>query len=133
MEYIIRVVIGLDVHLGSVENVKVTHVELDVSTSVWNRALSCKNFCHVVILHIGKCFSVVFGSSAAQVMEILDQRENLSVHLHQLNEGHTFTSELLLEVHVEDLGKSCKDNINLRLVKDLQRILVLELKVSLIN
>tara|TARA_B110000285_G_scaffold222566_1_gene276910 strand:+ start:425 stop:583 length:159 start_codon:yes stop_codon:yes gene_type:complete len=46
-------------------------------------------------------------------MEILNQRENSSVHDHQFDQGHTFTTKLLLEVNIENLGKSRKDNINL--------------------
>jgi hypothetical protein len=66
-------------------------------------------------------------------MEILDQRENSSVHLHELDKGHTFATELSLEVDVENLCESSKDNIDLLVTKDLKGCLILELKASLVN
>ena len=133
MEGVIDVVVRLDVHLGRVKNVEVAHVQFDISASVWNWALTCKNLGHIVILNVSEGFFVVFGSSAAQVMEILDQGENSSVHLHQIDKGHAFATELGLEVDIENLGEGRKDNINLLLRKNLQTGLILKLKAPLIN
>jgi hypothetical protein len=82
MQQIIDVIVSFDIHLGCIKNVEIAHVQLDVSTSMRYWAFSCKNLGHVIILHISESFSVVLSSSAAKVMEILNQRENSSVHLH---------------------------------------------------
>jgi hypothetical protein len=66
-------------------------------------------------------------------MKILDQGENSSVHLHELDKGHTFATELGLEVDVENLREGRKDNINLHLRKNLQACLILELKAPFIH
>jgi len=52
-------------------------------------------------------------------MEIRNQLENLSVHNHEVNERLTFITELSFEVDIENLGESCKDNINLLVTKNL--------------
>jgi len=53
-------------------------------------------------------------------MKIVNDGENFSMHNHELNECHTFSSIVLLKVYVEDLGKGSDDDINLSLGKDLQ-------------
>lgn len=52
-------------------------------------------------------------------MEVLNQREDSSVHLHELDERHTFTCELLHEIQVENLGECSEDDINLLIIKNL--------------
>ena len=133
MEDLIDIVVAFDVHLAGIKDVEIAHVQLNVATSVRNRALTCKSFGHIVILNVSKSFDIVLGSFAAQVVRVLNQREDSSVHLHELDERHTFSCELFHEIQVENLGECGKDDINLLIIKNLQGSLILELKVSLVN
>lgn len=56
MEDLIDIVVGFDVHLAGIKDVEIAHVQLNVATSVRNRALTCKNFGHIVILNVGESF-----------------------------------------------------------------------------
>jgi hypothetical protein len=114
----INVVVELNVKLDSINGIQVTLSFLIVSINIWNGTLSGQNLGHVVILHIAQGFFVIFVSSAGQVMQIVDQGENPSVHLHKLNQGHEGTLELLIPgLAVEDFNKGFHDNLNLNVCK----------------
>jgi hypothetical protein len=66
-------------------------------------------------------------------VQVVDKREDSSVLNHEFNEGHTFSGEILLKVHIENLGKCSHDDLNLRVGQDFQGLLILELKMSLIS
>ena len=65
-------------------------------------------------------------------MKVINDGENLSVHNHELNEGHIFTCIVLFEVDIENLGKGGENDINLFFGKNFQRLLVLILKTPFI-
>jgi len=71
--------------LDSKENVKITHALLDITTFVRYRALSRKNFGHVVVLDIGEGLLVIFCSSAAEIMQVVDKGEDSSVLNHEFD------------------------------------------------
>lgn len=84
-EHHVEVVVNFDVHLDGIHHVEVASTLLDVSSWVRDRTLTRQNLGHVVVLDIGQGFSVIFGSSAAQVVEIVDDLVHFSVHYHQIN------------------------------------------------
>ena len=100
---------------------------------VGNRAFSSQNLGHVIVLYLSQRFFVILVASAHQIVKVINQRENLSVHLHKLDQSHAFTSKLLLEVHIENLCKSCQYNIYLSLLKNFETLLIFKLEVSLIS
>ena len=84
----VEVVVNFDVHLDGVHHIEVASTLLDVSSRVRDRTLTRENLRHVVVLHVGQGFSVVFRSSAAQVVEVVDDLVHSSVHDHQINLAH---------------------------------------------
>lgn len=65
-------------------------------------------------------------------MQILNDTEDFGMHLHQLNESHTFVTPKLFEIDVKDLCKSEHNHINLCIVQNFKSLLVLVLKTSFV-
>lgn len=83
-------------------------------------------------MDVGKSLFIVLGSSAAQIMQVVDEREDPSMLLHEFDQCHALSSKVLLEVHIEDLGECGHDDVDLGIIENLKGGLVLELEMSLI-
>ena len=62
-------------------------------------------------------------------MHVVVQREDLPVHVHQIDQCHSFATELLFKVNVENLCKSDQHNLSLVISKGFKTLLVFVLKV----
>jgi len=113
----INVVVKLNVHLYGIDNIKFTSSFLVFTISIWDGALSSQDLCHVIILDVGHGLLVIFITSACKIMNVVDQRENSSVHHHQLNQSHVLTFVSLEVLTVKDLYKGKHHNINLDIVQ----------------
>lgn len=91
----IDIIIHLNVHLHGMNDIELTLGLLKVSSLIGNRALSCQDFGHVVILHVGQGFLRIFGADTEKHVEILCDTKDLSVHCHQLNQSLVGALELL--------------------------------------
>lgn len=72
---------------------------------------------------------MVFVSSANQVMQVINQSKDDSMHSHQFNQGSSFASEQLLKVNIEDLDESLEHNLGLLRSQGFQTLLVFVLEV----
>lgn len=81
----INVVVKLYIHLDIIEYVEIAYTLLDITTFVRYRALPRKNFGHVVVLDIGEGLLVIFCSSAAEIMQVVDKGEDSSVLNHEFD------------------------------------------------
>ena len=81
-------IVELDVKLNRMDGVQVTLGFLVVSIDVWDGALSCQDLGHIVVLDIAESLLVIFATSAGEIMKIVDQREDTSMHIHKFNQSH---------------------------------------------
>jgi hypothetical protein len=81
-------VVELDVKLNCMDGVQVTLGFLVISMDVWDGTLSCQDLGHIVVLNVAESLLVIFATSASEIMKIVDQREDASVHIHKFNQGH---------------------------------------------
>lgn len=84
----IHVVVHLDVHLHGVDDVEVAASTLDVTGEVWHGALTSQNLCQIVVLDSGKTLTVIFGATAAKIVQVVDQLEDAPMHHHELHDSH---------------------------------------------
>ena len=125
-----NVIVKLNVALEVVEIVEVTSEQLDVTCLIWNRALTSKSLRHVVVLNVCQCLLRVFVSSTHQIVHVVDNREDASVHHHQVDKSCEFASKHLVEVYVENLNEGRQYNCCLGCGQFFQVSLVFELKAS---
>ena len=115
----INIVIELNIHLDSINNIQLTSTLLVVATFVRNRALSGQDLGHVVILDVRERFLVIFVASAHKIMHVIDNVEDLSVHFHEFDQSHVLSFESLEVTVVENLDESNHDNMNLSVIKSI--------------
>jgi len=115
----IYIVVEINIELDSIDYIEVTSTFFVVTTNIWDGALSGEDLCHVVVLYVRERFFVIFISSADKIMQIINQREDTSVHLHQLDQSHVSILEILPVLAIENLFKRCHDNYNLGITKSI--------------
>lgn len=78
----IDIVVQLNIHLHSINDIEIASAFLIVTIFVRNRAFSCEDLSHVIILHVGQSLAIVFIASAKKVMQVIDDGEDAAVHHH---------------------------------------------------
>lgn len=105
--------------MDCVNDIEVDFTLLDITRDVWNGTLSWQDLGHVIVLYICQWLSVVFGTSAAQIMEVINKGVNPSMHDHELNLGHLLACIARTEVFVEEGLKYSGDHCALALVQSI--------------
>lgn len=95
----------------------------------WKSALVGENLGHVIVLHVAQCLLIVLGASADQIVKIVSDLEDLSVHHHQLNQSHVLAFVILPVLTIEDLSESNHDHLDLEIVQSVLRKLVFAFEV----
>lgn len=72
---------------------------------------------------------MVLVSSTDEIMQVVNQSKDDSVHLHQFDKGSSFSGKELVKVHVENLCKCGQHNSCLVISKSLKILLVLVLEI----
>lgn len=115
----INVVVELNIHLNCIDDIKVTLSFLVVSTLIWDSALSGQDLGHVIILYVGKSLLVIFVSSTCEIMQVINNGENFSVHHHKLNQSHVLSFIGLEILTIEDLSEGSHDDRNLCIIQSI--------------
>ena len=129
----VDVIERLDVHLNRVHNVEVNRRFSDVASRVRNSALSRQNLGLVVVFDVGERLTVVLQAAAAQVMQVVDQPEDATVHNHELDLCHLPTRKAPQELtRVHDAHVRLDEDVRLMVVHRVMMRRILELELILI-
>ena len=129
----VDVIERLDVHLNRVHNVEVNGRFSDVASRVRNSALSRQNLGLVVVFDVGERLTVVLQAPAAQVMQVVDQPEDATVHNHELDLCHLPTRKAPQELtRVHDAHVRLDEDVRLMVVHRVKMRRILELELILI-
>lgn len=84
----VEVVEIFDVHLHRIHDIEIAPGLPNITRWVRDGTLSRKNLGHVIVLHVGQCLTIVFGAPAAQIMEVINDLIDLTMHNHQVDLAH---------------------------------------------